>query len=146
LGTAQWYSTIIAAEVLQQQWAHIRTREVSYPQYKKALSHFAHYGYKGITAYYADATTTVWEKFTNNKFDVVFLDAQKSKYHELLESIRPHVTSDWYIIIDDVIKFKQKMISLYHRLDESDIEYTVHHLDNDDGIIVIHKKEEITLP
>jgi predicted O-methyltransferase YrrM len=94
IGTAQGYSTIIAAEILQKQGTRIRTREISYPQYKKALSHFARYGYKGITAYYADATHTMWEKFTHTLFDVVFIDAQKSKYHTLLQSIRPHIAND----------------------------------------------------
>ena len=43
IGTAQGYSTLIAAQVLTDD-CRIQTWEISYPQYKQALIHFNQYG------------------------------------------------------------------------------------------------------
>ncbi len=139
LWTAQGFSTIIAAEILKSHHASLWTRELSYPQYKAAISNFSLYWYHWITAYYADVLNCDREKFISDKLDIVFIDAQKSHYHLMIESIRAHVVDDWFIILDDVIKFKSKTAKLYHWLDENNIRYTVHQLDDDDGIIVIQK-------
>jgi hypothetical protein len=43
------------------------------------------------------------------------------------------------IIIDDVIKFRFKMESLYEYLNTENIKYEVIQIDDDDGIMIIKK-------
>lgn len=43
------------------------------------------------------------------------------------------------IIIDDVIKFRYKMESLYSYLEQKKIPYTLEHIDEDDGIMILRK-------
>ena len=46
------------------------------------------------------------------------------------------------IVIDDVIKFRYKMESLYKYLESEKIDYKVIQIDSDDGIMIIKKPRD----
>ena len=78
-------------------------------------------------------------------YDFVFIDGMKRRTKDFLDLIRKKVKLNWIIIIDDVIKFKEKMIWLYEYLEENNIKYNIIPIDTDDGIMMIVKnwKENI---
>lgn len=56
-----------------------------------------------------------------------------------MEKIENIISDKTVIIIDDVIKYHHKLISLYGYLDKKQINYQIIKLDADDGIMVIGK-------
>jgi predicted O-methyltransferase YrrM len=67
----------------------------------------------------------------------MYIDGRKRDYLTYLQCVVDIVASDGSIIFDDVIKFAHKTTSLYEFLQEKQIKYTIHQLDEDDGIMVI---------
>ena len=62
----------------------------------------------------------------------------KREYLDYLILSLPKMTHDAIIVIDDVIKFYDKMKNLYDFLDRNDIEYNICSTDPDDGIMIIY--------
>lgn len=69
--------------------------------------------------------------------DLIYIDAKKSDYLAYFKRVTNIVAPHTTIIFDDVIKFAHKTSSLYEYFDENQIEYTVHKLDDDDGIMIL---------
>ncbi|MBP6911124.1 hypothetical protein KBC03_06110 [Patescibacteria group bacterium] len=69
---------------------------------------------------------------------MIFVDGRKNQYKEYILKVSDFVALDGIIVIDDAIKFAHKTSSLYDFLSENQIEYELHKLDEDDGIIVIY--------
>jgi predicted O-methyltransferase YrrM len=63
----------------------------------------------------------------------------KRRTKDFLELSLPKVKKGWIIVIDDVIKFKDKMIWLYEYLEKNDISYNLLPIDIDDWVIMIIK-------
>jgi predicted O-methyltransferase YrrM len=78
-------------------------------------------------------------KFKNNFFDFVFIDWMKKRSKDFLELSLLKTKKWWIIIIDDVLKFQEKMISLWEYLRDNKIEYNVLPIDVDDGVLMIVK-------
>lgn len=76
-------------------------------------------------------------KYCTHSIDFVFIDGMKAEYHQYLQKIVPYLHTRYTVICDDVIKFKNKLQPLYRFLEQKQIQYTIHHLDDDDGILVI---------
>jgi hypothetical protein len=64
----------------------------------------------------------------------------KKEYLQYLLFLLPKMTPDAMIVIDDVVKFRDKMEDLYDFLDRKDIEYNICSTDPDDGIMILSKK------
>ncbi len=69
---------------------------------------------------------------------MILVDGRKNQYKEYILKVSDFVADDGIIVIDDAIKFAHKTSSLYEFLLENQIEYELHKLDEDDGIIVIY--------
>ena len=74
-------------------------------------------------------------------YDLVFIDWMKRRTKDFLNLIWEKVKKNWIIIIDDVIKFREKMIWLHEYLEEKNIKYNTIPIDVDDGIMMIVKKD-----
>jgi predicted O-methyltransferase YrrM len=71
------------------------------------------------------------------KYDFVFIDGMKRRSKDFLELVWDKVDNNWVIVIDDVIKFREKMIWLYEYLEEKNIDFTVIPVDIDDWVMII---------
>jgi predicted O-methyltransferase YrrM len=74
-------------------------------------------------------------------YDLVYIDAMKREYLQYLLLSLPKMTPDALIIIDDVEKFRDKMLDLYQFIDKNNIKYTVYQTDVDDSIMVIQRSD-----
>jgi predicted O-methyltransferase YrrM len=63
----------------------------------------------------------------------------KRRTVDFLRLVWDKVENGWVIIVDDVIKFKDKMIWFYEYLEDNDISFHLIPIDEDDGIIMIVK-------
>ncbi len=137
--TANGFSTInFAFELKNMWWWNITTIEFSPKSYWDALNNFKE-------AWVIDyINPLLWNALDiipllKDKYDFVFIDGMKKRSKDFLELVW-NKTKIWgIIIIDDVIKFKHKMLSLYDYVEENNIKYNIIPIDEDDGIMMIIK-------
>ena len=72
-------------------------------------------------------------------YDLVFIDWMKRRTKDFLDLIIIKVRKNWIIIIDDVIKFKEKMVWLFEYIEKNNINYNIIPIDIDDWIMMIVK-------
>ena len=83
--------------------------EISYPAYLEALKNIENANCNNVVLYPFDINEIVLEKFFSQKFDAAFIDAQKSQYGDYLQKIRSHLAPENTLLLDDVIKYQNKL-------------------------------------
>ena len=70
---------------------------------------------------------------------MIFLDGQKSENATYLQILvdQDVIGSDTIIVIDDVIKYKDKMNNLYDMISWPERSFDIYPLDDDDGVMVL---------
>lgn len=138
IGTANWFSAINFALELKKTWGKLTTIEFSPLSREAALTNFKNFEIEDVIdsklGNALDIVPTLQETY-----DFVFIDGMKKRTKDFLELTYPKVKDGWIIIIDDVIKFREKMAWLYEYLEEKNISYNILPIDTDDGIIMIIK-------
>ena len=139
IGTANWYSTICFADFLSKNWWHITSIEFSILSHNQAKENIKEVWLESVCTLIHAQALDIIPTFSDDCFDFVFIDGMKRRSKDFLELSWPKTKNWWIIVIDDVIKFKEKMIWLYEYLEEKWIIYEVLKIDADDGIMVIKK-------
>ena len=147
IGTANGYSTIWMAEALKETGGLITTFEISIPSYKEASDNFLKFKLnKHINSLFYNFLEYDFEKQkTKNKkqklFDLIFIDGQKNRTLDFFNKAKKLIKKDSIIIVDDVIKFKNKMPEFYKYIEkQNEFYYVIIPIDVDDGIMMITKK------
>jgi predicted O-methyltransferase YrrM len=137
--TANGFSAINFGIELEKIWWKLVTIDFSPKSYNEAVDNVKEANLEDtITLILWNALDEI-PKLENDFFDFVFIDWMKKRSKDFLELCLPKIKSDWIIVIDDVIKFKEKMLSLYEFLEEQKIEYNVLPIDLDDWVMMIIK-------
>ena len=102
-----------------------------------AITNFKNCKLKNIHAIWGNAKAVI-PTLADGYFDFIYIDAMKKEYLAYLLLILPKMTTDAMIVIDDVVKFRDKMEDLYDFLDRNHIEYNICSTDPDDGIMIIN--------
>lgn len=137
--TANWFSWIYFAQQLEKQSWKLITIDFSPKSHLEALENFK------ISKLENTIEPILWNaldeipKLKDDFFDFVFIDWMMRRSKDFLKLCLPKTKSWWIIIIDDVIKFKEKMVWLWEFLEENNIEYNVLPIDIDDWIMMIIK-------
>ncbi len=136
--TANWYSTIHFALELKKSWGHIITIDFSEKSYNEAKNNFKDFNLENII------TPILWNALDEipnlkDKFDFIFIDWMMRRTKDFLDLVWKKTNKWWIIIIDDVIKFKNKMIWLDDYLKKNKIQYNILPIDIDDWIMMIIK-------
>lgn len=139
IGTANGYSAIQFALELQKYGGKLTTIEFSSLSHEQALKNFER----------AQVSQTIDARLGNaldilptlqETYEFVFIDGMKRRTKDFLELVWDKVPVWWIIIIDDVIKFREKMVGFWEYLEEKNISYNIIPIDVDDGIVMIIKK------
>ena len=136
--TANWYSSICFALELQKNSGKLTTIEFSKLSYDKAIENFN-------KAWVSDVINPInWNALDEipklkEKYDFVFIDWMKRRTKDFLELVWNRVEKWWIIIIDDVIKFREKMIWFWEYLEENKIKHNIIPIDLDDWVLMIIK-------
>ncbi|RAL57851.1 hypothetical protein BLD25_00650 [Candidatus Gracilibacteria bacterium GN02-872] len=139
IGTANGFSTINFAIELEKVGGKITTIEFSENSFNVAKKNFAEAGVSSIiNQIWGNALDEV-PKLENESFDFIFIDGMKRRSVDFLKLCLPKLKKGGILLIDDVIKFKEKMTGLYEFLEESKIIFNVIPIDGDDGIMMILK-------
>lgn len=138
IGSANGYSTINFSLELQKTWGKITSIEFSQVAYEEAGENFETAGVSDIIQHYFwDAREII--PLLDEQYDFVFIDGLKKESLNFLKLIWDKTLPWWTIVIDDVIKFRYKMESLYTYLEHENIPHEIFQIDSDDGIMIIKK-------
>jgi predicted O-methyltransferase YrrM len=140
IGSANAYSTIQIANVLESYGGKMLSCDISKHSYLEAKKNIQEVGLQDvIDLQFGDALDLL--KTCEQKFDFVFLDARKSYYHLFWNLIKPLMNQGALVVVDDVLKFPQKT-EPFHKALEQDSDYLqwIIPVDSDDGIMLIQKK------
>jgi len=139
IGSANGYSTINFAIELEKTWWHITSIDFSQIAYEDASENYEKAEVNSIISHYFwDAREII--PLLDEQYDFVFIDGLKKESLNFLKLIWDKTLPGGIIVIDDVIKFRYKMESLYDYIDSHKLNYEVIKIDNDDGIMVIKKE------
>jgi len=75
-------------------------------------------------------------------YDFVFIDAMKRRTKDFFDLIYDKVELGGIIVVDDVIKFKEKMWDFWEYLEKNEISYSILPIDEDDWILFMIKEKE----
>ena len=138
IGTANGYSAINFALELKEIWWKLTTIEFSKLSYDQAIENFkTAWVDKVINAINGNAMDEIPK--LDEVYDFVFIDGMKRRTIDFLQLTWDKVKPGWIIIVDDVIKFREKMIWFWEYLEENKIVYNIIPIDIDDGIVMIVK-------
>jgi len=137
LWSAVWYSSIIISQTISKWWGTLTSFEISYPSYLEALKNIEKAEINNIVLYPFDINEISLEKLFWEKFDAAFIDAQKSQYWDYLQKIRSHLAPENTLLLDDVIKYQNKLTQLYQFIEKMQINYEIFDTEPGDGVMLI---------
>lgn len=135
---AVWYSSIYVGGLLNTWGGKVISFEVSYPAYQEGVQNSKDAHCYNITSYPYDVLQTPIKKLVPGTADVIFIDGQKNQYGDYMEIVEKISSPHTVIVIDDVIKYHNKLSTLYGYLQKKQINYKVMQLEPDDGIMIIN--------
>lgn len=138
IGTANGYSAIQFALELRNTWGKITTIEFSTLSHGQAVQNFETAGVSNIIDSRLGNALDIIPVLTEI-YDFVFIDGMKRRTKDFLELVWEKVPEGGIIIVDDVIKFREKMVGFWEYLEEKNISYNIIPIDIDDGIVMIVK-------
>lgn len=136
IGTANWLSAIEFWTVLEEIWWKLTTIEFSSNSYSQAKENVENMKLENTV------NLLLWNALEiiptlEEKYDFVFIDWMKRRTLDFLKLVWGKVDKWWVIIIDDVIKFSEKMLWLKQYLADGNIDNVVIPIDEDDGVMLI---------
>ena len=132
------YSSIYMGWIVHTREGKITSFEVSYPAYQEGLENIKQSHCYNIVWYPYDVRQAPIKKLVHAPVDFIFIDGQKSQYGEYMEIIEKISSPHTVIVIDDVIKYHNKLSSLYWYLQKKQMNYKILKLEPDDGIMIIN--------
>lgn len=135
--SAVWYSSIVISQTISKWWGTLTSFEISYPAYLEALKNIEKAEINNVVLYPFDINEISLEKFFSQKFDAAFIDAQKSQYWDYLQKIRSHLAPENTLLLDDVIKYQNKLTWLYQFLEKMQINYEIFDTEPGDWVMLI---------
>ena len=140
IGSANGVSSAIMAHCIASFGGRLITIEISVPTHAEACEHFAALGLTNITAIQGDARLLLQAApLAQERFDFIFIDAQKKQSHVFYERAIACATANAVIVVDDAWAQRDKMQPFYDMLAQSHQAYTLHFIDNLDATLVLRR-------
>jgi len=141
IGSANWFSAIQFGLELEKTWWKLITIEFSEPSQKQVVENIKAVWLENIiTSIRANALFEIPK--LNEIFDFVFIDWMKRRTADFFDLVYDKVKMWWIIVVDDVIKFREKMWWFWEYLEKNKLEYNILPIDEDDGILFMLKEKE----
>lgn len=134
------YSTCRISQLINQRKGSIASFEISYPAYLEATKNLQKIQAKNAVLYPFDFNEIRLESFFSENFDFVFIDARKSQYGNYLEKIQEILKPENTIILDDVIKYQNKLSLLYSFLQKNQVFYEIFDMEVGDWVMLIENQ------
>lgn len=139
IGTSNGYSGLWFLSALKTTNGHLTTIEYYDKRQSIARKNYDECGFKGMyTPLLGSAVDLLKELKEEDKFDFVFIDANKREYVEYFKLIKPHLTKNAIITADNINSHREKVQTF---LDEiyADKDFQTEILDLPAGLSVSYK-------
>ena len=139
IGTSNGYSGIWIAKALKQTGGKLTTIEYYDKRQSVAIANFEKCGVVDIVRPLQGSACDILESFsTEEKFDFVFIDANKREYVKYFELIKPHLTEKALIVADNITSHAEKVQDFIDAVDADD-EFQYEIVEVPGGILVAYR-------
>lgn len=127
IGTSNGYSGLWLAKALKETGGRLTTIEYYDKRQSIAIENFKNCGVMDIVRPLQGSACDIIESFDENeKFDFVFIDANKREYVKYFELIKSHLTPKAMIVADNIISHAEKVQTFIEAVDaDKDFQYTI---------------------
>ena len=139
IGTSNGYSGLWIAKALKQTGGKLTTIEYYEKRQSVALEYFEKCGVADIVRPLQGSACDVIESLASDeKFDFVFIDANKREYVKYFELVKPHLTEKALIIADNITSHAEKVQTFIDAVD-ADNEFQYEIVDLPGGILIAYR-------
>ena len=139
IGTSNGYSGIWIAKALKRTGGKLTTIEYYDKRQSVAIANFEKCGVVDIVRPLQGSACDVLESFSpEEKFDFVFIDANKREYVKYFELIKPHLTEKALIVADNITSHAEKVQDFIDAVDADD-EFQYEIVEVPGGILVAYR-------
>ena len=139
IGTSNGYSGIWIAKALKQTGGKLTTIEFYDKRQSVAIENFTKCGVVDIVRPLQGSACDILESLDENeKFDFVFIDANKREYVKYFELVKPHLTEKALIIADNITSHAEKVQTFIDAIDADD-EFQYEIVEVPGGILIAYK-------
>ena len=127
IGTSNGYSGLWLAKALKETGGRLTTIEYYDKRQSVAIENFKKCGVIDVVRPLQGSACEVIEAFDEcEKFDFVFIDANKREYVKYFELIQPHLTPKAMIVADNIISHAEKVQTFIDAVDaDEDFQYAI---------------------
>lgn len=139
IGTSNGYSGLWLLEALEYTGGHLSTIEFYDKRQSIAVANYKKCGFDGMfTALQGEACDILADFSDDEKFDFVFIDANKREYVKDFELIKPHLLPNSIIAADNINSHREKVQTFLDAV-YSDSDFQTEILDLPGGLSVSYK-------
>ncbi len=139
IGTSNGYSGLWIAKALKQTGGKLTTIEYYDKRQSVAIANFEKCGVADIIKPLQGSACDILETLApEEKFDFVFIDANKREYVKYFELIKPHLTEKALIIADNITSHAEKVQTFIDAVD-ADNEFQYEIVEVPGGILIAYK-------
>ena len=139
IGTSNGYSGLWISKALKETGGKLTTIEFYEKRQSVAIENFTKCGVNDIIRPIQGSACEVLESFgPDEKFDFVFIDANKREYIKYFELVKPHLTERCLIIADNITSHAEKVQDFINAVDaDDDFQYEIVELPG--GILIAYR-------
>ena len=139
IGTSNGYSGLWITKALKQTGGKLTTIEFYEKRQSIAMANFEKCGVADIVRPLQGSACDILASLApEEKFDFVFIDANKREYVKYFELIKPHLTEKALIIADNIISHAEKVQTFIDAIDaDDDFQYEIVELPG--GILIAYR-------
>lgn len=139
IGTSNGYSGLWLSKALRQTGGHLTTIEFYEKRQSVAIENFKICGVSDVVTPIQGSAILILENLPEEeKFDFVFIDANKREYIKYLNLIKPHLTKKCMITADNIISHAEKVQDFVDAID-ADEEFQYEILNLPAGLLVAYR-------
>lgn len=138
IGTSNGYSGIWISKALMQTGGKLDTIEFYQKRIDLAVENFKKANVLDIITIHQGSALSIIEKFEDNTFDFVFIDASKPEYLDYFLKLETKITKNSVILADNVTSHYQKVENFLNYVKNNE-NYQCELLNFDGGLFLIRK-------